>query len=336
MHGEAPRHKSEANARESHKPHLASTEAHPFPDVSEEIGPYRRSYESAVFEEYSAIVRRLRAPDGCPWDRKQTLHSLRRFIIEESFELLTAIHEHNDSDSELDSADNGAHVAEELGDVLLVAMLIAGALETVTGISLDEVLRTNGEKLIRRHPHVFGDIGVSTPDQVVANWNQIKKEQEGREDSPSSVGTGMPPLERAYEIQRKAEKLGFDWPPRDIAAPISKLREEIVELESRISEIGADTDPGQAKDDPETEREIGDILFSAVNVSRRLKTDPSVALSRTNERFLSRFGYIESALAERHLEFRDRSLSELDALWNEAKKRERDHHRTDDASAGSP
>jgi tetrapyrrole methylase family protein/MazG family protein len=133
----------------------------------------------------------------------------------------------------------------------------------------------------------------------------------------------MPPLERAYEIQRRAAKLGFDWEVHDVATPISKLREEIDELEERISETGADTDTSRAKDDPHTEHEIGDILFSAVNVSRKLKTDPSVALSRTNERFLRRFGYIESTLYERDTEIREQQLSALDLLWEEAKKQER-------------
>jgi len=316
--------------------HLNETDnARPFHGISDDIAPYRRPGETTVFEGYSAIIRRLRAPDGCPWDRKQTLNTLRRFIIEESFELLTAIHDFHDhthtpgdatgdtTAAESVSHTAAAHVAEELGDVLLVTMLIAGAVEQETGISLEQVLRENGEKLIRRHPHVFADAGASTAEQVVTNWNRIKKEQEGREDSPSSVGSNMPPLERAYEIQRKAEKLGFDWEPHDIATPIAKLREEIDEIEERITELGADRDPNRAKDDPSTEHEIGDLLFSAVNVSRKLKTDPSVALSRTNDRFLRRFGFIESSLHGENKEIRSQTIADLDLLWEEAKRRER-------------
>lgn len=282
-----------------------------FPEVDAAIRPYERPDEATVFQRYAAIIRRLRAADGCPWDRKQTLTTLRRFVIEESFELLAAIHD-NDHD----------HVTEELGDVLLVVMLIADALELEYGHTLTEVLRHNGDKLIRRHPHVFGGVDVTDSDEVVVNWNQIKKEQEGRSDSPTHVSPGLPPLERAYEIQRKVAKVGFDWP--DIRSPLDKIREELAELEDRIDEIGADKDPARAREDRRIEDEIGDLLFSVVNVSRHLKTDPSVALSRTNRRFQERFTHIERRVADSGRDISDCDLEELDALWDEAKAKERE------------
>jgi tetrapyrrole methylase family protein/MazG family protein len=282
-----------------------------FSEVDAAIRRYERPDEATVFQRYAAIIRRLRAPDGCPWDRKQTLNTLRRFVIEESFELLAAIH---DNDEE--------HITEELGDVILVVMLIADALELESGQTLTEVLGQNGEKLIRRHPQVFGNVAVTGSDEVVVNWNQIKKEQEGRSDSPTHVSPGLPPLERAYEIQRKVAKVGFDWP--DIGPPLHKIREELAELEDRMDEIGADEEPGRAREDRQIEDEIGDLLFSVVNVSRHLKTDPSVALSRTNRRFQERFTHIERRIAESGRNVSDCDLEELDALWDEAKEKERE------------
>lgn len=283
----------------------------PFEEIDDDIAPFIRDDEAVVAKRYAAIIRRLRGPGGCPWDRKQTLHSLRRFIIEESFELLAAI----------ESKDH-VHIGEELGDVTLVTQLIADALENESGIRLQDVLVENGNKLIRRHPHVFADTAVDSSDTVVANWNQIKKDQEGRSDSPSAAGVGMPPLERAYEIQRKAAKLGFDWD--DPRPALGKIREELAELEEEIQRTGALEAPKNAKDDLAIEKELGDLLFSAVNVCRHLKTDPSVALAHSNEVFLRRFSHIESKLSERQVEISDVSLEDLDQLWNEAKQLERD------------
>lgn len=282
---------------------------HPFPDVDADISPYQRPAEMYVLERYVAILRRLRGPGGCPWDRKQTLHTLRRFIVEESFELLAAINDGDDDD-----------ISEELGDVFLVAFLIADALESERGRTLIDVFLENGSKLIRRHPHVFDTVRVDNSDEVVANWNQIKSDQEGRSDDPSGVGNGLPPLERAYEIQKKAAKNNFDWQPDDFATPIEKIREEINELEERVTAIGADSEPKNARDDAAIEKEIGDILFSVVNVSRRLKTDPSVALARSNDEFLKRFRFIRERVEERGATMKETPLKELDRLWNEAKR----------------
>lgn len=337
---------------------------------------YRRPDEAELFGDYAAIIRRLRAPDGCPWDRKQTLRSLRRYIVEESFETLAAIEDlgvNRDSDGSLHGAENGdvahadagpdtapshelsrtveseagwRHVAEEIGDVLLVTLLLADALEQESGIRLSDILGENGRKLVRRHPHVFADVSVSHADEVAANWDQIKREQEGRSSAVHSVSGGLPPLERAYEIQKKAASQGFDWP--DWEPVIAKIREETDELEAEIAralqsqatkadrhiesgaalELSTQHEASQKdllKDNSRVEHELGDLLFSVVNLSRKLKADPSVALSHTNRRFLRRFRYIEDRLAERNRAPEECGLEELDRLWDEAKAHEQDH-----------
>ncbi len=277
------------------------------PDVESDISPYRRVDETVDFERYAAIIRRLRGPDGCPWDRKQTLQTLRRFIVEESFELVSSIH---DSDP--------AHIAEELGDVLLVTLLMADALEAENGITLSDILRENADKLIRRHPHVFAKESVSTSDEVVVKWNAIKKDQEGRSESPTTVTAGLPPLERAQEIQKKAGRLGFDW--ETVGPAIMKVREELEELEALIEQFGLINDPGKAKNNADVEKEIGDLLFSAVNVSRHLNSDASIALDRSNEAFLRRFAFIEKSLHAQGKDIAVTPLEELDSLWEAAKK----------------
>lgn len=192
--------------------------------------PHLRDHEAETFKRYVAIIRRLRAEDGCPWDRKQTLHSLRRFIVEEAFEVLAAI-----NDYESASSKGPSEIIDELGDVFLVASLIADALEEETGFSLETVLLENGRKLIRRHPHVFGSVSATTSEEVVTNWNRIKEEQEGRSPSVADVSSGLPPLERAYEMQKKAAKVGFDW--ETVEPALVKLKEEIEELEERIETV---------------------------------------------------------------------------------------------------
>jgi tetrapyrrole methylase family protein / MazG family protein len=288
---------------------------------------FRRPDEAAVFEGYAAIIRRLRGDGGCPWDRKQTLRSLRRFIIEESFEVLAALEDATrpfgdgpPEDRARPAESAGYHaVAEELGDVILVVMLLADALERESTISFREILLENGRKLIRRHPHVFGDVEVASAEHVIANWNEIKTTQEGRSSSALAVSAGLPPLEYAYETQKKAAKVGFDWP--EIDPVIDKLKEEIAELEVAIAEAKDRQRP--LKNSPEIEDEIGDILFSAVNLSRHLDADPSVALAATNRKFLSRISYVERKLAEKGTSMKDSTLSEMDQLWNEAKQESR-------------
>ena len=272
----------------------------------------RRRDEADLFRDYAAIIRRLRAPDGCPWDQKQTLHSLRDHIVEESFELVAAI---NDLDRA--NQDDHAAVAEELGDVILVTMLISDALENEGAINLSRVLAENGSKLIRRHPHVFSDVAVHGTDEVVQNWHRIKTQIEGKDSRATTVSRGLPPLARAHEVQKKAAKVGFDWD--DLAPALAKIKEELDELEAEIDAGKRDHDH-DAPHKTRIEKEIGDLFFSVVNVARKLTVDPSVALARSTDEFLRRFAYIEERLAERGKHPRESDLTELDELWEEAKR----------------
>lgn len=281
--------------------------AMPIDDATKE---HRRDEESLVFRDYAAIIRRLRAPDGCPWDRKQTLQSLRNHVVEEAFELVAAITDLSTSADDGDATYD--HVSEELGDVFLVAMLLSDSLQREGSVSFRDVLLENGNKLIRRHPHVFSDESVRDADEVVLRWQDIKKHVEGKKSGPSAVSAGLPPLERAYEIQKKAAKVGFDWP--DVSPAIEKIREELEEIEEELS--------GTTSSSPNsnTEKEVGDLLFSVVNVARKLKLDPSVALDRSNREFLRRFSHIERRAAESGKSMDEMNLMDLDELWEDAKR----------------
>ena len=273
---------------------------------------HRRRNEADLFLDYAAIIRRLRGPGGCPWDQKQTLHSLRNHIVEESFELVAAI-----NDLELEERTDHADVAEELGDVFLVTMLISDALAKEGSIHLADVLVENGNKLIRRHPHVFSDTSVHDAEEVVQNWHRIKTQIEGKDGRATSVSRGLPPLERAYEVQKKAAKVGFDW--TTVEPALAKIKEELDELEAEITT--AERGARRTARDAHVEKEVGDLLFSVVNVARKLAIDPSVALDRSTTEFLRRFAYIEDRLAERGKQPQDSDLTELDDLWDEAKQR---------------
>lgn len=288
----------------------ASTNQIPIDDATRS---YRRDDESLIFRDYAAIIRRLRGPDGCPWDIKQTLGSLRNHIVEESFELVAAIKEvedNRDDDRHADYSD----VTEELGDVFLVAMMLSDALDRQGSVPFQEVLRENGAKLIRRHPHVFSDATVRDADEVITRWQDIKTRIEGKKSGPTAVSAGLPPLERAYEIQKKAAKVGFDWP--QVYPALDKIREEIDEIEEELRARSEEMPV------PKTlEKELGDLLFSVVNVARKLTIDPSVALDSSNREFLRRFAHIEAHAASLNKNVHDMSLDELDRLWEDAKRR---------------
>jgi len=255
-----------------------------------------------AFERLYSIVRRLRAPDGCPWDREQTPESLRGNLIEEAYELVEAIDEKDPR-----------HVQEEAGDLYLLVTMIAFMFEETADFSVADSLHGISEKLIRRHPHVFGDSEADTPDAVVVQWNKIKETVEGRRPKDSvldQVSRSLPPLERAYKIQKKAAKTGFDW--SDVRDVFAKLQEEIGEVM-------------EAKAEPDAralEAEVGDLLFSAVNVSRFLGVDPSLALRGAVERFSSRFRYVEKGMAKEGASLGPENMARMDELWNEAKKAE--------------
>jgi len=257
---------------------------------------------SEAFKALYDTIARLRAPDGCEWDREQTPSTLRGALIEETYECLEAI-DNNDP----------AHIAEELGDLFLLATMISYMHEQEGKFSVADALTKVNEKLIRRHPHVFGDIKVKDTTEILNNWEAIKIEQEGRKPKDSmldEVSSAIPPADRAYALQKKAAKAGFDWPDKE--GVIDKIKEELEEVRAAIDEQGAKS--------AAIEEELGDLLFSVINLCRFLKVEPSVALRRTNSKFTERFKYVEKKMKETGQEMKKENLGIMDEYWNEAKK----------------
>lgn len=279
-----------------------------FPEVnnltSVYIPPAPAELLNHTFNNLREVIRRLRAPGGCPWDQAQTHTTLREYAIEEVYELIEAI------DLEDDEA-----IIEELGDVLLQVMLHSQIGEDDGYFTVDDVIKSVTEKMIHRHPHVFGNTQVETVADVYKNWDQLKREEKGKgHEERKSILDGipehLPSLMRAYKIQKKAAKVGFGWDQaEDILA---KLDEEIAEAEEAI----------QANDQEEMEKEFGDVLFVMANLARFYKVNPELALNRTNEKFISRFTYIEEKLASQGKPLNETPLTEMDYYWNEAKERE--------------
>ena len=250
-------------------------------------------------EQLVAIVARLRAPNGCPWDREQTHASLRGGLLEEAYEVVEAI----------DNADD-ENLREELGDLLLQSVFHAQIAAEEGRFNFDDVARGIAEKLVRRHPHVFGEDQCADSAAVLVRWDEIKRAEKGG-DAPKSVLDGIPgslaALMRAQKVQKKAAKVGFDW---DSAVPvIAKIREELAEVEAAIAAQNADA----------IEDEIGDLFFSVVNLARKLKIDAEVALHRATNKFIARFHAVEALAHERSLVLEKMTLSELDVLWDEIK-----------------
>jgi len=254
-----------------------------------------------AFKSLYDIVARLRAPGGCPWDREQSPASLRECLIEETYECIEAIDE-----------ENPAHIKEELGDLSLLVTMLAYMHEEKGFFSVADVFQNICEKLIRRHPHVFGELQVKDSNEVLNNWAKIKVTQEGRKPKDSildEVSAGLPPLDRAWKLQKKAAKAGFDWP--NIEGVVGKINEELGEvMEAAGNAAGADE---------KIEEELGDLLFSVVNLCRYLKVEPSVALRRTNGKFIERFKHMEKKMKETGQELKQENLGLMDQYWNEAK-----------------
>lgn len=254
---------------------------------------------SEGFARLYTVIARLRAIDGCPWDREQSPSSIRNNIIEEAYELVEAITE-KDAD----------HVKEETGDLFMLATMVAYMYEQEGDFSTADALDSVSAKLVRRHPHVFGESDADTPDKVVAQWNEIKERQEGRRKKDSmldEVPRHLPPLERAYKLQKKASKAGFDWTRRE--GVWDKVEEELQEARTASADLSED----------ELEEEMGDLLFSITNLARFQGIDPSLALQRANDKFSHRFRYVEKHMKERGLPLDSHHMAEMDALWNEAK-----------------
>lgn len=254
----------------------------------------RREIPVKEFSEFVGIVRRLR--NECPWDRIQTHLSLRRCLLEETYEVLEAI-----------DTGNMDHLKKELGDLFLQVVFHANIAEEENTFTLKEVIDGESNKLIDRHPHVFGDVTVSGEEEVKRNWEKLKK-KEGRKSAIEGVPEQLPALLKAYRIQEKASKVGFDW--NDSEPAFDKILEEIHELKANVD---------NGKEISAVEDEMGDLIFSIVNYSRFLKVNPEDALRRTIDKFRKRFEKIEKYAEENGRQLEDMSLEEMDEIWNLSK-----------------
>jgi tetrapyrrole methylase family protein/MazG family protein len=247
-------------------------------------------------EELIKVVDRLRGPDGCPWDKDQTRDSLKPYLVEELYELLEALDE-NDPDN----------MKEELGDLLFQIILHSRLAKEEGLFDIYDVIERIVGKMIRRHPHVFGDKDFKTPEEVTLWWNEHKKSK-GRKSHIAGVPKTLPSLLRAQKLQEKASKVGFDW--ESIDDVFAKLDEEIAEFKSALYK----------KDYRNVEAELGDILFVLVRISNSIGANPEDALRKTIRKFIARFEHIEARASEAGRELPDMTLAEMDVLWNEAKE----------------
>lgn len=255
------------------------------------------------FIELVKIMERLRAPGGCPWDAKQTLTSLRKYIIEEAYELVDAI-------------DRGElfDICEEDGDLLLQIVFVACVANEEKLFDITDVITAISEKLIRRHPHVFGDVVANDAETVLKNWELIKIQEKREKKKDESVIAGiphsLPSVMRANRVQERAAKIGFDWPKDDIKGVILKIEEELCELKAAVKN----------NDSENITEELGDVMFSLINLSRHLGVDPEAALQKATDKFCGRFRIVEDKMKETGRDFSSYSLDELDTFWNYAKK----------------
>lgn len=257
-----------------------------------------------TFARLHEIVGILRSPEGCPWDREQTHESIRKNLIEETYEVLETIDE-----------DDPEHMQEELGDLLLQIMLHSQMEEELGTFTVYDVIQALNDKLIFRHPHVFGESSAKDAESALQNWEQMKAEEKRRKGlSPEKASAldgiprDLPALMKAYKLQKKASKVGFDWD--NIEGVFQKIEEELGELRQAVTE-------GQSDED--TALELGDLLFAVSNAARFIGADPEEALSRTNRKFVSRFSYIEEKLAAQGKTLQESTLDEMEALWQAAK-----------------
>jgi len=256
------------------------------------------------------LMARLRAPDGCAWDREQTPATLKTQMLEECYEVIEAI-----------DAGSPGHLTEELGDLLLHIVFQAQIAREAGEFAFADVANGIADKLIRRHPHVFGDKKVADSAGVVAQWHQLKKaEKPERESALGGVPRALPALMRAEALQKKARRVGFDWP--DVRGALDKVREEVAEVTKEIESDPAFAHAGEGEKftpAPATAEEIGDLLFSIVNLSRHLKLDAEELLTGANDKFARRFRAVEARIKAQGKTLTDCTLEELDAAWNAVK-----------------
>ncbi|GEN89321.1 nucleoside triphosphate pyrophosphohydrolase [Oceanobacillus sojae] len=266
------------------------------------IPPAPEGYLHHTFAFLREVMAILRGPDGCPWDKKQTHESLRHHTIEEVYELIEAIDEEDDD-----------HIVEELGDLLMHILLHSQIGEDNGYFTIDDVIQSISDKMIYRHPHVFSSTVADTEEAVLQNWEELKKQEKGkeRESILDGIPANLPSLAKAYKLTSKAGKVGFEW--GRVEEVWEKLKEEINEVIEAVEE----------KEFTDVEEELGDVLFVLANISRYYKVNPEVALERANRKFISRFQYIEEKLKENHQTPKTASLQEMDAYWEEAKKKQK-------------
>jgi len=279
--------------------------------------PVKRAQETPGewFEKLVAVQARLRAPGGCPWDREQTHESLRTYLIEEAYEVLEALESRND-----------AKFAEEMGDLLLQIVFHSQMAQERGGFTISDVIREIHDKMIRRHPHVFGETRAKDAADVLRNWEQIKaEERRSKAKNPvnhsgsksarqasllDGVSRALPATLEGFQLTRKASRIGFDW--ETAGGIFEKMGEETRELQNALD----------AREQPKVEEELGDLLFAAVNLARFLKVDPEIALKKANEKFSRRFRSMEKLAREGGREFKNLPRQEMEALWDLAKRTE--------------
>ncbi|HKQ06335.1 MAG TPA: nucleoside triphosphate pyrophosphohydrolase [Blastocatellia bacterium] len=262
------------------------------------------------FTELVKLIARLRAPGGCPWDREQTHESLKPMLLEEAYEVIEAIDEGNDDE-----------FVGELGDLLLQVVFHSDIASEAGRFTVADIIERVSSKMIRRHPHVFGNDTASTSGEVLRNWEAIKAAELAAKGKAAddgsmldSVSTKLPAVMEAFQMTTKVSRVDFDWP--DVASVLEKLDEEVAELKEAVA--------SPAPNHQEIAGEVGDLLFVAVNVARLLGVDPESALKASNRKFRRRFRYIEDRLREQGRQPADSDHTEMDALWDEAKAKEKD------------
>ncbi|VGO17985.1 nucleoside triphosphate pyrophosphohydrolase [Pontiella sulfatireligans] len=260
--------------------------------------------DGEAMERLLGVMRKLRAPDGCPWDREQSHESLKSDLIEEAYEVIDAI-----------ESGNASHLEEELGDLLLQVVFHSQISAEAGEFEFHQVANGISDKLVRRHPHVFGEVQVADSGEVLQNWDAIKKvEKQGEGEAPASIVAGipkhLPALQKAHQIQKRAARAGFDWAHIDDV--FDKLHEEIEEVKEAIGR----------NHEEDIRDEIGDLLFSVVNVSRFLGHNPEELLNHNIKKFVRRFHRVEDQVHATGKEFKQFTLEELDAFWDEAKREE--------------
>jgi MazG family protein len=279
------------------------------------------------FKKLIALQARLRAANGCPWDREQTHESLRKYLVEETYEVLDAM-----------ETGNAREFSGELGDLLLQIIFHSILAEEAGNFTISDVIESVHTKMVRRHPHVFGDAKAATSSEVLKNWEQIKASERAEADdkkknSPqdtsgitghilADVPRSFPAVLEAYQLTRRASRIGFDWP--DIFGILDKLDEEKGELRSLVVASTTNSVPGRKEANSRIEEEVGDLLFAGVNIARFLEIDPEIALKKANRKFRERFNYMEEAASAEGKQFADLSRQYKEEMWNRSKLAEQD------------